>query len=59
MKRQNSGIAASTVAGTDYLGGNSAESANNDFNNEDGVNIGLNDDNDYYLLNLQEHPNRT
>jgi hypothetical protein len=51
MRRQNSGIAASTVAGTDYLCGNSGESAN-DFNNDDGVNIGVGDDNDYYMLNL-------
>ena len=39
MQQMNSGMAASTVAGTDYICGNSGESAT-DFNNDDGVNIG-------------------
>ena len=43
MLRTNSGhVGASTVAGTDYLCGNSGE------NEEDGVNIGSNDDNDEF-----------
>ena len=49
MRHFNSGVAASTVAGTDYICGNSGESAT-DFNNEDGVNIGSNDDIDVSAL---------
>jgi len=39
------GVAASTVAGTDYICGHSGDNAT-DYNNEDGVNIGANDDDD-------------
>jgi hypothetical protein len=40
MQRVN----ASTVAGTDYICGNSGE------NDDDGVNIGSNEDNDEYIM---------
>lgn len=39
------GVAASTVAGTDYIYGHHGDNAT-DYNNEDGVNIGANDDDD-------------
>lgn len=39
------GVAASTVAGTDYIYGHSGDNAT-DYNNEDGVNIGANDEDD-------------
>lgn len=39
------GVAASTVAGTDYIYGHNGDNAT-DYNNEDGVNIGVNDDED-------------
>ena len=39
-------VGASTVAGTDYICGNSGAGSGTDFNNDDGVNIGSNDGND-------------
>lgn len=50
---KNSGVAASTVAGTDYLCGNSGESAH-DYNNEDGVNIGSTDECEDIISNLRD-----
>ena len=52
--RQNysNGVAASTVAGTDYICGNSGES-----NNDDGVNIGSNEDIDESAIIMNKNLN--